>query len=263
MNRKPVGIFCVLGQDGRQLAAAEYLRGRGYTLVEQSQISWADYLLLPMPLSLQTEELQTLFEDAKPGLVAFAGKVSRQAMDTACRCGVKLYDYLKREELALLNAIPTAEGCIALLLQNRSRTLWNSPVLLLGYGRCAQALAQRLVALGAQVTVAARSAAQRALARSQGCQSVALDTLAVQMGRFDTVVNTIPALVLNRAMLELAMPQALLVDLASLPGGIDLQAASECPVRAIRALSLPARCAPTTAGEFVAQAVLAMLEEEE
>ena len=43
---------------------------------------------------------------------------------------------------------------------------------------------------------------------------------------------------------------------------MNLEAAEELDIRAIRALSLPARCAPVTAGEFVADTVLAMLCEE-
>ena len=54
---------------------------------------------------------------------------------------------------------------------------------------------------------------------------------------------------------------ALLLDLASAPGGIDLSAAGKLGVRAVWALSLPAKCAPVTAGQFVADTVLQMIAE--
>ena len=44
--------------------------------------------------------------------------------------------------------------------------------------------------------------------------------------------------------------------------GMERELWEELGIRAIRALSLPARCAPVTAGEFVADTVLAMLCEE-
>lgn len=255
-------VFAVLGTDARQRAAADYLQRQGWQVVGKEQMDQADVLLLPMPLSGENECLAQLLRTAKPGAVAFGGRVGWQAQQAAVQAGVPLRDYLTREELATLNAIPTAEGCIALLLQNRTRTLWHSPVLVLGYGRCAAALAVRLAALGALVTVAARNSGQRALAESQGLAARPLEELSEYLSNFETVVNTIPAPVLGPNELAALEPGSLVIDLASLPGGVDLEAAERLKIRAIRALSLPARCAPVTAGEFVADTVLAMLYEE-
>ena len=255
-------VFAVLGTDARQRAAADRLRQRGWQVVGRERLAAADVILLPMPLSGESEELVRLLTGAKPGAQAFGGRVGPAALQAAAQAGVPLRDYLEREELAVLNAVPTAEGCIALLLQNRTRTLWNSPVLVLGYGRCGAALGVRLAALGARVTVAARSPGQRAQAESQGLAVRDLEQLHRALPGFETVVNTIPAPVLGRRELAALAPGSLVIDLASLPGGVDLEAAEELGLRAIRALSLPARCAPVTAGEFVADPVLAMLREE-
>ena len=255
-------VFAVLGADARQRAAADHLRQQGWQVVGRERLNAADVILLPMPLSGESEELVRLLAGAKPGAQAFGGRVGLAARQAAAQAGIPLRDYLEREELAVLNAVPTAEGCIALLLQNRTRTLWNSPVLVLGYGRCGAALAVRLAALGAKVTVAARSPGQRAQAESQALTACGLDRLAQLLPGFETVVNTIPAPVLDRRTLAALAAGSLVIDLASLPGGVDLEAAEALGVRAIRALSLPARCAPVTAGEFVADTVLAMLREE-
>ena len=64
-------------------------------------------------------------------------------------------DYFARPELTVYNAIPTAEGCIGILLAERTRTLWGTNLLLLGFGPVGQALGARLAALGANVTVCA------------------------------------------------------------------------------------------------------------
>lgn len=255
-------VFAVLGADARQRAAADHLRRQGWQVVGRERLNAADVILLPMPLSGESEELVRLLAGAKPGAQAFGGRVGPAARQAAAQAGIPLRDYLEREELAVLNAVPTAEGCIALLLQNRTRTLWNSPVLVLGYGRCGAALAVRLAALGAKVTVAARSPGQRAQAESQALTACGLEGLAQLLPGFETVVNTIPAPVLDRRTLAALAAGSLVIDLASLPGGVDLEAAEALGVRAIRALSLPARCAPVTAGEFVADTVLAMLREE-
>ena len=58
-------------------------------------------------------------------------------------------------------------------------------------------------------------------------------------------------------------PGSLIVDLASRPGGTDFAAARRLGLTALHALSLPAACAPETAGEFVAQTVCEILRERE
>ena len=78
---------------------------------------------------------------------------------------------------------------------------------------------------------------------------------------FDAVINTVPAPVLPRALLQQLPGGALIIDLASLPGGTDFSAAEELGLRAEHALALPGRCAPQTAGALIAQTVLAILEE--
>ena len=132
-----------------------------------------------------------------------------------------------------------------------------------GYGPVGQALAPRLTALGARVTVAARRASQRALAQSQGAGAVPLSGLRQAAAGFDILVNTVPAPVVGRQVLEALPPDSLTVDLASAPGGVDLGAAAALGRRAMTAPGLPARCAPDSAGEYVAQTVLEILRERE
>lgn len=254
-------LFAVVGSDPRQAAAGRALEKAGYAVGGAEQVPRADYILLPLPLDAEREGLAGLLRAAKPGALALGGKPSAAARALAAGAGVELVDYFAREELTILNAIPTAEGCIGLILQKRRRTVWGSGVLVLGYGRCGQALAVRLAALGAHVTVAARSPAQRALAMSQGLEAVPMEAADGLLETTDVAVNTVPAPVLGAARLKRLPKDALVIDLASLPGGTDFEAAKELGVRAIHALSLPARCAPVTAGQFVARAVLAMLEE--
>lgn len=261
MGEKQPKVFAVIGDDARQQAAAEYLRGQGFRALGAEEVYKADYVLLPMPMSADRAGFARLLRAAKPGALAFGGKVSAQAKAAADAAHIGLEDYLQREELAQFNAIPTAEGCLTLILQNRRRTVWGSPMLVLGYGRCAQAVAQRLAALNAKVTAAARSAGQRALAMSHGLAAAPLAGLEQILPGFEVVVNTVPAPVLGKEQLQALRPGALVIDLASLPGGTDFEAAGALGIKAVHALSLPARCAPVTAGEFVARAVLAMLQE--
>ena len=251
--------FAVVGGDARQAAAARALARAGYSVGGPEMIAVADYILLPLPLDAARTPLAELLRAARPGTLALGGMLSVEAKAIAAEAGVELVDYFAREELTIRNAIPTAEGCIGILMKERSRTLWGSSILLTGFGPVGQALGVRLAALGAQVTAAARRPAQRALAESFGLRSVPIDRLGQIAPAFDTVVNTVPAPVLSEAVLARLRPQSFIVDLASRPGGTDFDAARRLGHRAIHALSLPAACAPETAGEAVAQTVCDMI----
>ena len=216
--------FAVIGTDPRLAAAGRALARAGFAVGGPEQTALADYILLPLPLDESRTPLAELLRAAKPGALALGGKLSAQARRIAAEAGVELVDYFAREELILCNAIPTAEGCISILMAERTRTLWNSAILLAGFGPVGQALGVRLAALGAQVTVAVRRPAQRALAESFSLRAV---------------------------------------DLASKPGGTDFAAARRLGHRAIHALSLPTACAPETAGEALARTVCEILAERE
>ena len=233
--------FAVIGTDARLAAAGRALARAGFAVGGPEQTALADYILLPLPLDESRTPLAELLRAAKPGALALGGKLSAQARQIAAEAGVELVDYFAREELILCNAIPTAEGCIGILMAERTRTLWNSAILLAGFGPVGQALGVRLAALGAQVTVAARRPAQRALAESFSLRAVDLARLEQTAPAFDTVVNTIPAPVLTEAVLAALRPGSLIVDLASKPGGTDFAAARRLGHRKRRARLWPGR----------------------
>ena len=207
--------FCVVGRDARQLAAARALQNSGYTVLGAEGAGQADYILLPMPMDAEAADLARILRAARPGTLALGGRISEPVRKAAQAAGVELVDYFLRPELACLNAVPTAEGCLALLMQLRQRTIWESEFLVLGYGRVGRAVARRLQALGGQVTIAARAPEQRAAARCAGLHAAPLTALEQLLPHFDAVINTIPAPVLGAAQLRCLPRGALILDLAS------------------------------------------------
>ena len=78
---------------------------------------------------------------------------------------------------------------------------------------------------------------------------------------YDLVVNTVPTLVLGEAELADLKPDCLVLDLASKPGGVDLEAAGRLGRTVIWALSLPGKVAPVTAGSAIKNTIYHMLHE--
>lgn len=167
--------------------------------------------------------------------------------------------YARREEYQIAIARLTAEGAIALLRPETG--LSGAHILLLGYGRIARLLARELQKAGALVTAAARSGEQRAWAEAEGIEALPLDALSDALDRFDVIIGTIPAPVLTEPLLALVRKDALLLELASAPGGIDAAAAHERGLRYIRAPGLPAKYAPERAAVILRDAVYAAAAE--
>ena len=179
---------------------------------------------------------------------AFADMVVPPPWDPSAR-------YARREEYQIANAQLTAEGAVALLRPETG--LSGAHILLLGYGRIARLLARELQKAGALVTAAARSGEQRAWAEAEGIEALPLDALSGALDRFDVIIGTIPAPVLTEPLLALVRKDALLLELASAPGGIDAAAAHERGLRYIRAPGLPAKYAPERAAVILRDAVYA------
>jgi dipicolinate synthase subunit A len=192
-----------------------------------------------------------------------AGRTDAASAALAGRFGLTIRDYFAREELAVANAVATAEGAIQLAMADTPITICRANALVIGFGRIGKLLAHRLRGLGARVTASARSYADLAWIRAYGYE--AANTLALEgtLSRYDMVFNTVPARVLGEALLRELPAGALCMDLASKPGGMDFAAASKLGVKAIWALSLPGEVAPVSSGAIIRDTIYHMIGERE
>ena len=140
-------------------------------------------------------------------------------------------------------------------------TIHGARTLVIGYGRLGRLLAHRLSGLGARVSVAARSYVDLAWVEALGYGVEHTSQLAGWLCGYDLVINTVPARVLEAEALADLRSGCLVIDLASKPGGVDLDAAAALGVRVIWALSLPGKVAPVTAGRSLKTAIYNILLE--
>ena len=239
----------------------------------QGCVYGADCVVLPVPAekgglvntplgaaALRTEELiSSLWQ----GQRLFGGALSDALCLSALRRGLEVTDLVRREDFAVGNAALTAEAAIGELISAGPRSLWRSRVLLCGWGRIGRILALRLLALGAEVGVAARSASGRSYASALGARAMDTGEIETAIGEYDIVVNTVPARVISDAALCAAKPGALLLELASAPGGFDGALAENIGLRVVYAPGLPGRRSPESAAELIRDAIYSSLDEEE
>lgn len=289
--------ICVLGGDERQRYTVLALAKHGYrvahwgmgegwraqnalALSDWREASGKDILILPLPMtqdgvrlfsplqgSCESVRLSCLFSACRSGLV-FAGRVSDALRSRAEQYDIRLIDYYASEALQMRNALPTAEGALLTALQELPVTLYGIRCAVLGYGRIASLLGEKLTALGACVTVYARRERDRLHAELRGMQAqmLALDGDGAVGISFPpdcrVVFNTVPQTVLSEAVLRSLPENCLLIDLASPPGGIDFAAAERLGRRTVWATALPGRLFPESAGEILAATLEELLEKE-
>lgn len=281
--------FWVIGGDLRQVKLAGHLQDDGHTVhtyalecapeapgtmeADLSGAERADCVILPLPvsgdgtllnapLSGEQHPLSRVLDALRPHQILCAGKADARTLTMARERGLRLHDYFAREELAVANAVPTVEGAVQIAMEELPVTLHGARALVIGYGRLGRLLAHRLDALGARVSVSARSWADLAWVEAYGYGVEQTALLDGWLCGYDLIVNTVPARVLSQSRLAELKPDCLVIDLASKPGGVDMEAAQQLGVRVVWALSLPGKVAPTTAGKAIQTTIYNILREQ-
>ena len=217
--------------------------------------------LLNTPLSAQNLTLEELWDNLWPEQWVFGGGFGEASAARALQGGQILCDLLRRPGFVTGNAALAAEAAVGILIRESEGSLRHSRCLLLGCGRIGKLLARKLAGLGADVTVMARKAADRALVAELGYTPLEPEALEERIGDFDLIVNTVPARVLSDAALCCVAPEALLLELASPPGGFNRDLARNIGLRALIAPGLPGQYSPLAAARLMRREIEAALEE--
>ena len=68
---------------------------------------------------------------------------------------------------------------------------------------------------------------------------------------YDFIFNTVPAMILNRRMIENMNSAVCIFDIASAPGGVEFEAAEELGISAWLLPGLPGKYAPASSAEAI------------
>ncbi len=243
----------------------EDLKGaRIFETVEEA-VSDVEAVIIPMPGTDDEGNIRAVYASKKikltedvlaglvPGTPIFIGVAKPFIRSWSEKYGLKLYEIAEMDHVAIFNSIPTAEGAIQIAMQETPITIHGSKCAILGFGRIGITLAQKLHALGAEVTIAARKKRDLARGIASGYNAVNFNEIDKVLSEANIVFNTVPAMVLDSKRLKKISPGTLILDLASGPGGTDFQGAEKLGLKAILAPGLPGKVAPVTAGKILAQ----------
>lgn len=278
--------LAILGGDNRYIAAAHMLAETGATVyvcgyddvsftnkaivstnLSSLPIETIDALILPVLGADESGKIKTHFPAdtltftdelvklTKDSCIIFSGVAGPYVKNICKQNNRKLIAYYELDEVAILNAVPTAEATLQIAMEETDFTIRGSTTIVTGFGRIGITIAQLFQQVGAHVIVAGRDEAQLARANTFGMSTVYLEELHTVIDSCDICINTIPALVINENIVQKMNDETIVIDVASKPGGVDFDALNEHNIKTIHALGLPGKVAPKTAGEIIAKTI--------
>lgn len=271
--------FMIIGGDSRFSYIRTILENKGYTAkriypgdYRADDFQTTDVFILPVPVTRDNININTplageyfyigdFLRLLPENCIVAGGLFSDDLSEKLTNKNIRVFDYYKDEKLTEENAIPTAEGVLGILINAVPSTINGLPCAVTGYGKCAKAIIKTLRCLGADVTVFARNLNDIKDAVNRGLKAFSFNEMSREANSFDAVINTVPARVICKEIINNLRKDCVLIEIASAPFGIDFDAAKERGINTIKAGSLPGRICPKTAGEIICNSVLSFIRE--
>jgi dipicolinate synthase subunit A len=209
-------------------------------------------------MKLEDEHIAKLPKHCK----VYTGMAKPYLRDLCAQHGITLVELFDRDDVAIYNSIPTAEGALMMAIQNTDITIHGSVSMVLGLGRTGLTLARTLQGLGSKVKVGVRREEHYARAVEMGFEPVFIRELLLHVGNIDLLFNTIPTMIVTAQIIAKLPSRAVIIDLASKPGGTDFRFAERRGIKALLAPGLPGIVAPKTAGRIIADCLSRLILED-
>jgi len=205
---------------------------------------------------------QELFMAIREGALVYTGMAKSLLRRMSTEYGFRLIELLDRDDVAIYNSIPTAEGALMMAIQNTDITIHGSTCVVLGIGRTGFTLGKTLQGLGAKIRVGVRREADAARAAVMGWEPFMTRDLTAYTSDIDLIFNTIPTMIITAQIISKLPRRTVIIDLASAPGGTDFRFAEKRGIKALLAPGLPGIVAPKTAGIIIANTLCQSITEE-
>ncbi len=256
------------GTDKRQRYLGNMLAKHGFNVIEVSKTSYetsslteitaaeesqSEILLLPIPVSKDTLNEIIPFIHSESYII---GGILPDYLSDICKLEkAHIFDYMKVPEVAILNAIATAEGAVCEAICSGDTNLHSSECLVIGYGKCGSVLADKLSGLKAKVKILTTSPENKAKAIAAGYALSSDD-----FSEYDYIFNTAPAMVITQERIDTLKKDCIIIDIASKPGGTDFDYCESKGVTAKLCLGLPAKYSPKTSAKIIFDEIMNFLD---
>ncbi len=276
----------IIGGDKRQKYLESYLAENGYSVDSYGLFDWDDeterlkaivqsnsMVVLPLPATRNDKTINMPFSKKEISIdrvasmlgkdnMVFGGIIKGSLLLKLQENGVPFVDYYDTAFIEK-NAVLTSFGTLKIILEHMDFALPMGNFAVIGYGRVAKEVAHLLTSLSCSVTVFARNPSQREDAEIKGCKAEKLYNLSQKANEFHMIINTVPYEVIHEETLKNMSSRAKIIELASAPYGVNFDKARKYGIDTVKALGLPGKYTPKTAGEIIGKRIVEYLQEEE
>ena len=276
----------IVGGDKRQKYLKEYLVESGFDVSSYGLFDWDDdtdklkgmigedsVVILPlpatrndktifMPFSKKEISIDRLFSFLGSKNLVFGGIIKGELLSRLREGDIPYYDYYDQTFIEK-NAVLTSFGALKILLEHIDFALPMGKYAVTGYGKAAKETVSLLKSLSCDVTVFARNPSQREDAIIKGCKAEPLTSLSRLSGEFDIVINTVPAHIIHEETIANMKKECKIIELASAPFGLDFDLARKHSVDVVKAIGLPGKYTPKSAGEIIGKKICNTMQKEE
>ena len=246
------------GTDRRQEYLRDLLSDSGYhvilaedspdlDLVTASAKEEQNKILVLLPIPVSASLLGRLKESLTPQHIVLGGNLPKDFTVFCKNQGIAYIDYFQSPAVAIENAVATAEGAICQAIQSSAVNLHQSRALVIGFGKCGEILADKLAGMKCRVTVSTRDAVARARAGAYG-YFLLTDN---DYSGFDFLFNTAPARVIDAPVIDQLKPDAVIIDIASAPGGTDFNYCAKKGIQARLCPGIPGKYSPKSSARIL------------
>ncbi|WP_270171766.1 dipicolinate synthase subunit DpsA [Paenibacillus sp. SYP-B4298] len=250
------------------------LAGAVHAEMGEELLEKADAVILPVVGTDDQGVIQAVFSDRELKLTdvymsrlpkhckIYTGIAKTYLRQLCDKHSLELVELLERDDVAIYNSIPTAEGAVMMAIQNTDTTIHGSQSVVLGFGRTGITMARTLQGLGAHVQVGVRREEHYARCVEMGLNPFYIKDLQLHASNIDLLFNTIPTMIVTAQVIAKMPSRAVIIDLASKPGGTDFRFAEKRGIKALLAPGLPGIVAPKTAGRILADCLSRLILED-
>lgn len=276
----------IVGGDKRQKYLKEYLEKQGFDVASYGLFDWDEdtdklkgmigedtVVILPlpatrndktifMPFSKKEISIDRLFSFLGRRNLVFGGIIKGELLSRLRESEIEFVDYYDQTFIEK-NAVLTAFGALKIILEHIDFALPLGKYAVTGFGRVAKETVAVLKSLSCDVTVFARNSSQREDAIIKGCKAEPLTSLSRLSGDLDIVINTVPTHIIHEETIMNMKNGSKIIELASAPFGLDFDVARKYGIDVVKAMGLPGKYTPKTAGEIIGKNMKDFLQREE
>ncbi len=276
MNKK----FALIGGDKRNILLGDELKKNNHEVIMYgfekehienkmsllNTIAHSDYIVcgipftrdlvnLNAPLSTETINLSHFLDLVPKDKMIFTGAVKKGLITTN-----KIVDIYKTEKMTEKSTIATSEGAIKIAIEHTNILLYESNVLIIGYGKIGKVLANNIRSLGAKVTIISKSPNSINQATLDGFRAYSSFELERNLSNKNIIFNTAEKIQIDKTNIDMIDKECVYIELASSPFGINYEECVASDIKIIFALSLPGIFSPKTIAKTMCNEIISHKE---